>query len=203
MSFSGNTNICFPRPASEHVAKPSNTDTFPYNFYGNKRINIRSETHFLELFVNNFRYFITGIFFVTGLFLNSGCAFDTHQQIPSETWREQEFCKHQLHGNIYVRTELYFGLSKPNGEVTEDEFQNFINTEVTPRFPTGLTLLSGKGQFKDSTGTITKERSKLLILLYTFSNESSSAVEQIREAYKKTFQQESVMRVDEQSCVSF
>ncbi len=153
--------------------------------------------------MNNFQRFITGIFFVTGLFLNSGCAFDASQHIHSENWSEQEFCKHQLHGNSYVRTELYFGLSKPSGEVTEDEFQNFINTEVTPRFPNGLTLLNGKGQFKDSTGAIIKEGARLLILLYTFSNESSRAVEQIRDAYKKTFQQESVMRVDEQCCVSF
>jgi hypothetical protein len=153
--------------------------------------------------VNNLRQFIFGIYFVTGLFLNSGCAFGPNQQIHSESWSKQEFCKHQLHGNIYARTELYFGLSKPNGVVTEDEFQNFINTEVTPRFPNGLTLLSGKGQFRDSAATLIKEGTKLLILLYAFNNESSIAVEQIREAYKKTFQQESVMRVDEQSCVSF
>jgi len=153
--------------------------------------------------VNNLRQFITGVFFITGLFLNSGCAFDPNQQIHSETWSEQEFCKHQLHGNIYARTELYFGLSKPNGVVTEEEFQNFINTEVTPRFPNGLTLLSGKGQFRETTGILTKEGTKLLILLYIFNYESSIAVEQIRETYKKTFQQESVMRVDEQSCVSF
>ncbi len=154
--------------------------------------------------MNNLRQFVIGVFFVTGLFLSSGCALDANQQIHSVTGYEQEFCKHQLHGNIYARTELYFGLSKPNGVVTEDEFQNFINTEVTPRFPNGLTLLSGKGQFRDSTGTLMiKEGTKLLILLYTFNNENSIAVEQIREAYKKTFQQESVMRVDEQSCVSF
>ncbi len=146
---------------------------------------------------------MTGVFFVTGLFLSNGCAFDNNQQIHSATWNEKEFCKHQLNGNIYARTELYFGLSKPNGVVTEEEFQNFINTEVTPRFPNGLTLLSGKGQFWDSTGTLIKEGTKILILLYTFNNENSIAVEKIREAYKKTFQQESVLRVDEQSCVSF
>lgn len=144
-----------------------------------------------------------GIFFLTGLFLGSGCALDANQHIHSAAWNDQEFCKHQLHGNIYARTELYFGLSTPNGVVTEDEFQNFVNTEVTPRFPNGLTLLSGKGQFRDATGTLIKERTKLLILLYAFNNESSTAVEQIREAYRKTFQQESVLRVDEQSCVSF
>ena len=154
--------------------------------------------------MNNLRHFKFGILFVICLLFNSGCAFDiSNHQIRSEIWSEPQSWNKYLHGNIYSRTELYFGLSKPNGVVTEEEFQNFINTEVTPRFPNGLTLLSGKGQFKDSTGTITIEGSKLLILFYIFDTESNSRVEQIREAYKNTFQQESVMRVDEQSCVSF
>ncbi len=157
-----------------------------------------------SLFMNILKQSTIGVFLFTGLFFNSGCAFDiSNHQIRSEIWSEPGFCNQLLHGNIYSRTELYFGLSKPNGVVTEEEFQNFINTEVTPRFPNGLTLLSGKGQFKDSTGTITIEGSKLLILFYIFDTESNSRVEQIREAYKNTFQQESVMRVDEQSCVSF
>ena len=157
-----------------------------------------------SLFMNNLRHFKFGILFVICLLFNSGCAFDiSNHQVSSESWSKPQFCNKYLHGNIYSRTELYFGLSKPNGVVTEEEFQNFINTEVTPRFPNGLTLLSGKGQFKDSTGTITIEGSKLLILFYIFDTESNSRVEQIREAYKKTFQQESVMRADEQSCVSF
>jgi hypothetical protein len=87
--------------------------------------------------------------------------------------------------------------------VTEEEFQRFVDTEVTPRFPDGLTLLTGRGQFKDSTGTIVQEKSKILILLYPFNQKSNMAVEQIRKAYKDTFQQKSVLRVDEQSCVSF
>jgi Protein of unknown function (DUF3574) len=107
-------------------------------------------------------------------------------------------------GELFSRTELFFGLSRSNGpDVTEEEFQHFVDTEVTPRFPDGLTLLTGTGQFKDSTGTIIQEGSKLLILLYPFNQKSNRAVEQIREAYKDTFQQESVLRVDEQSCVSF
>ncbi len=82
----------------------------------------------------------------------------------------------------------------------EPEFQNFIDTEVTPRFPDGLTVLSGIGQFRDSAGTII-QGSKLLILLYPFNKKSNLAVEEIRT--EEDFQQQSVLRVDEQSCVSF
>ena len=113
-------------------------------------------------------------------------------------------CRHRLRGDLFTRTELFFGLSKgPTDVVTEEEFQGFIDTQITPRFPDGLTLLSGTGQFKNASRTIVKEGSKLLILLYRHSRQSDRAVEEIREAYKSAFQQESVLRVDEQSCVSF
>jgi hypothetical protein len=144
------------------------------------------------------------ICFVACLFFNTGCAFDSsNRHISSGNWSEPGCCNQFLHGNIYSRTELYFGLSNSNGVVSQEEFQHFINTEVTPRFPNGLTVINAKGQFKNSNGIIIKEDSNLLILFYIFNAERNACVEQIRDAYKKTFQQESVMRVDEQSCVSF
>ena len=45
--------------------------------------------------------------------------------------------------------------------------------------------------------------SKLLILLYPFSKSLSTLVDEVREEYKSAFQQQSVLRVDEHSCVSF
>src|SRR5688500_2481254 len=46
----------------------------------------------------------------------------------------------------FIRTELFFGTAKPNGVVTDEEFLLFLDQEVTPRFPDGLTLLKGDGQ---------------------------------------------------------
>jgi hypothetical protein len=102
----------------------------------------------------------------------------------------------------FFRTELYFGSLKPDGtEVTEAEWATFLENVVTPAFPDGLTVLTGYGQFKNSSGTIIRERSTLLILLYPSdwqSRQSSNAkIEQIRTAYKQQFQQESVLRVDD------
>lgn len=118
-------------------------------------------------------------------------------------------CQNVAGSQPFVRTELYFGLSKPDGEVTEEAFQNFVDTEVTPRFPHGLTVLDGKGQFRDVSGNRIAEASKLLILLYPFQDTAGAAfepfreVEAIRTAYKKAFRQESVLRADEPSCLSF
>jgi hypothetical protein len=100
----------------------------------------------------------------------------------------------------FVRTELFFGSARPDGtEITEEEFRGFLDEEITPRFPDGLTLLTGFGQFRDSTNTIVRERSFVLILLYPTGSRKSSdeKIEAIREAYKDRFQQESVLRVDD------
>jgi Protein of unknown function (DUF3574) len=105
----------------------------------------------------------------------------------------------------FYRTELYFGSEKPDGsEVTEEELERFVDDEVTPRFPDGLTLLSGEGQFRDSSGEIVEEPSYVLILLYPpHDREASDEIEEIREDYKREFEQESVLRVDDLEQVSF
>ena len=108
----------------------------------------------------------------------------------------------------FFRTELYFGSNKPDGTVvTPAEFQSFLDQEITPRFPDGLTLLTGLGQFRGSSGVIQRERSMELILLYPVDSARSSGqkIEEIRAAYERMFQQESVLRADEPlpECVSF
>jgi Protein of unknown function (DUF3574) len=107
-------------------------------------------------------------------------------------------------GKPVARTELFFGLTRPDGStVSTHDFQRFVDQQVTPRFPAGLTLLGGNGQFRDTNGITIKEGSKLLILLYPYDRDNSRAIESIRTAYMTTFRQESVLRVDGSACVSF
>lgn len=123
----------------------------------------------------------------------------SHQQTPTTTLQAAAST-----GNLFHRTELYFGRNRPGGEVSEQQFQHFLEVEVTKRFPDGLTLLDGLGQFLDSSGTIVKEKSKLLILFYPLNDrEADRRIEDIRSAYKGQFQQESVLRVDTLERVSF
>ena len=108
-------------------------------------------------------------------------------------------------GDLFIRTELFFGLGRVNGpDVTEDEFRMFLAEHVTPRFPDGLTVLTGRGQFRNSSGDIEREPSKLVIILYPPDQENAHRkIEQIRREYKTAFQQESVLRADSTACVSF
>jgi hypothetical protein len=94
---------------------------------------------------------------------------------------------------------LFFGSLKPNKtHVTNAEFRDFLKEVITPRFPEGLTLLTGQGQFRDASDEIIRERSRVLILLYPVAvrQESSKKIEEIREEYKWRFEQESVLRTD-------
>lgn len=106
--------------------------------------------------------------------------------------------------DTFWRTELYFGRDKNDGtQVTDEEWSKFLDEVVTPKFPDGLTVLDGKGQYRLENGTIVKENSKVLILLYTSKTRlvNSRKIDQIRNEYKKIFRQESVMRIDLQQTV--
>lgn len=108
-------------------------------------------------------------------------------------------------GDLWRRTELYFGSQKPDGTaVTEAEFEQFVDDVITPRFPDGLTLLTGYGQFRNAENVIVEEQSFVLILLYPRDDhEANREIEEIRTAYKDAFEQESVLRVDSVERVSF
>jgi Protein of unknown function (DUF3574) len=102
-------------------------------------------------------------------------------------------------GTWFTRTELFFGSLMPDGSVVSEEaFLGFLNAEITPRFPNGLTLLTGLGQFLTAQGVMHQESSRLLILIYPVEEErdSSEKIEQIREKYKRMFHQEAVLRAD-------
>ena len=114
----------------------------------------------------------------------------------------------EVEAEPWVRTELFFGMDKPDGtEITEVEWQAFLDAEITSRFPDGLTVLSGAGQWQGENEEIVQERSKIVILLYPREAiaESNTEIEQIRAAYEKSFQQESVLRADDDRpvCASF
>lgn len=108
-------------------------------------------------------------------------------------------------GDLWKRTELYFGTGKPDGSaVTPDEFERFSEKEITAAFPDGFTELTGKGQWKGASGEIVHEQSYVVIVLYPFTDRKANGeIEAIRTDYKHLFDQESVLRTDTVQQVSF
>jgi hypothetical protein len=103
-------------------------------------------------------------------------------------------------GETDKRTELFFGGTRQDDSaITPAEFELFLDKEVTPAFPEGLTWLPVHGQWMGG-----KQASYLLILLYPDSNrEADREIEDIRSDYKAQFGQDSVLRADSTEHVSF
>ncbi len=105
---------------------------------------------------------------------------------------------------ILIKDELYFGLSKPRGKmVSEVEWQQFLSRVITPRFREGLTVMDAYGQYVNSSGKPIREKTKVIIIIYENSPTKNHMVEEMISSYKKTFQQESVLRVTSTVRVSF
>lgn len=107
-------------------------------------------------------------------------------------------------GSPMTQTTLYFGLSRSIGvDISADEWEDFIDNDVTPRFREGLTILDAKGQWLGNDGNVVHEASKVLILLHNIDMSKNSKIEALRKIYTSRFNQDSVMRVDKTICVSF
>jgi len=103
-----------------------------------------------------------------------------------------------------VRTELYFGLGRNGGgEISAAEWTTFLDQEVTPLFPAGFTVVDAYGQWKNAAGVVVRERSKILILLHDEDAASAGNLEAVRNAYKRRFGQESVIRSNQAADVDF
>lgn len=126
------------------------------------------------------------------------CAFLFTNQTASANYLK--FSTSQiLSAEKFFRTELYFGMNKPDGgRVSDEDWNKFLETVVTPRFPEGFTILEGYGQFKDSESRIVREESRVLILFYPKKKREAvnPKIEELRAVYKKQFDQESVLRLD-------
>jgi hypothetical protein len=101
-----------------------------------------------------------------------------------------------------VSDMLYFGMAKPGGTVTQDEWSAFLRTAVTPRFPAGLTAWPASGQWRGADGQVVREDSYVLNLLHPPEASGESAVQAIVAEYKTRFAQEAVLRVRSDVCVS-
>jgi len=110
----------------------------------------------------------------------------------------------------WVRSELYFGVGKEANEtdeqpvVGEAEWRAFLDQEVTPRFPDGLTVIDAYGQwlFRGRTEP-NRLPSKILLILHENTAERRNDIEAIRLAFKQLSGHQSVLWASSPVDVSF
>jgi len=101
--------------------------------------------------------------------------------------------------------ELLFGRKiGTQGLVSEGAWRRFVTREITPRFPDGFTILEGRGQWRDpDTKRIIREPSSVVLIAMPGHAEDHDRLNEIAEAYKKQFRQQSVGIIVRPACVSF
>ncbi|NYZ62349.1 DUF3574 domain-containing protein [Luteimonas deserti] len=112
-------------------------------------------------------------------------------------------------GDGWLRTELYFATGRWEADdaeriADEQRWLAFLDREVTPRFPQGLSVIDVYGQWlPEGATTPTRLRSKELVVLHADTPEASDAIDAIRAAWKRDTGHRSVLRSQLSARVSF
>jgi hypothetical protein len=100
--------------------------------------------------------------------------------------------------------QLFFGRNigdKPG--VSEADFRRFMDEDVTPKFPDGLTVMDGGGQWRGEENKLIREAAKVVMIVLPKGRDVSGRIDAVRNAYKTRFHQESVLLITQAACVSF
>lgn len=107
----------------------------------------------------------------------------------------------------WIRTELYFSVGTVDGKegaVSPARWREFLDKEVTSRFPDGFTVFDAYGQWRDH-GAKEPERlsTKVIVILHENNPQNATNIEAIRLAYKRITGDLSVLRLSQPADVSF
>jgi len=101
--------------------------------------------------------------------------------------------------------QLFFGRNIGNRfGVSESAWSRFVDREIVPRFPDGLTIFEATGRWQDrAANRVAREPSKIVEIALPGTPEDMVRLNEIVEAYKSRFKQNSVGLIVRPACVSF
>ncbi|SFJ50216.1 DUF3574 domain-containing protein [Caulobacter sp. UNC279MFTsu5.1] len=100
--------------------------------------------------------------------------------------------------------QLFFG--RDIGDqvgVSDADFARFVDEELTPRFPDGLTILDAAGQWRGADGVVGREPSKVVVLALPGRTGGEDKLDAVRRAYETRFSQEAVLVTVQPVCMGF
>ena len=103
-------------------------------------------------------------------------------------------------GQSPLRTAQLFLGAKPPAKVSDAELRRFVDAEVTPRFPAGVTVVDGGGQWSGDENRMIREAAKVVLIVLPDSGDPVGKVEAVRAAYRTKFRQDSVVVMPPPSC---
>ena len=87
--------------------------------------------------------------------------------------------------------------------VSEAAFRRFVDAEVTPRFPNGLTITDSRGQYRHAGGRLVREPGKVVMIVLDEEARDLPRLAEVASAYRRRFAQESVGIMTRRACVAF
>jgi hypothetical protein len=107
-------------------------------------------------------------------------------------------------GQEWVKTAQLFLGRRTEGAVavTDADLRRFVDRQITPRFPDGLTVLDGGRQWQGAENTLIREAAKVVLIVLPAKGDAVSRIEAVRGAYKTQFHQDTAMLVTQAACVS-
>jgi hypothetical protein len=91
----------------------------------------------------------------------------------------------------------------PGPGVSEAEFAKFLSEQVIPRFSVGLTVMDAQDLTPKPAGGILYGPAKVVMVVLPGRPNDSSELDAIRAAYKNKFNQQTVLEMTHQDCVSY
>jgi hypothetical protein len=107
-------------------------------------------------------------------------------------------------GQQKLRTaQLFFGQEPAPPALTEVAFRRFVDEELTPRFPDGLTVLEGGAQWRGPENQRIRESAKVVLIVLPKRGDAGRRIQAVRSAYKARFRQDSALALTAPACVAF
>ncbi|MDR3510804.1 MAG: DUF3574 domain-containing protein [Caulobacteraceae bacterium] len=110
-----------------------------------------------------------------------------------------------LTGGERATAELVFARiagETPGPGVSESEFARFINDEIVSRFHDGLTVLDAQDLAPRPDGGAFYGPAKVVMIVLPGRPDDGAQLDAIRVAYRRRFNQQSVIEMTHQACVS-
>lgn len=104
-------------------------------------------------------------------------------------------------GQAQLRTAQLFLGAKAPATPDDRDLRRFVDQEVTPRFPDGVTVVDGGGQWKGSENRLIREASKVVLVVLPAGG-GGAKVEAVRTAYRSKFKQEPLVVLPPPACAA-
>jgi hypothetical protein len=95
----------------------------------------------------------------------------------------------------WIRAELFFGLPTGESQGAKAIWKRFVSEMITPRFPSGFTVVPAYGQWSGACGKIECQNCRILIIVAPGSASTEQALEELAQIWRRQTGESSVLRV--------